>query len=395
MTKQKYIVISNGTALTPSEEIKDGIVVIEGDKIVDVGKRGEIAEPADAERIDAEGNYITPGLIDIHVHGSNGADVLDATAESLEVMSKFFASRGVTGFVATALTCPQEEFLAVLDCVRSVKKNGGLSGAEVLGVHIEGPFLNMEQKGCHRPDLITNPSPEKYKPYIEYADVVKMMTLAPELDGAVKLVEDLCSAGIVAAAGHSNGIMRELMPAIDAGISHVVHFFCNMSHFRRDNLKRVAGAMETFLYDDRLTTELIGDGWHIGDTIMKLVVKVKGIEKVCFVTDAMVAAGMPDGMYTIGGIEAVVENGIARLPDNTAYASSVTTLDTCVRNGINRMGLSIKDAVRMASLTPASVIRVDKTKGSIEKGKDADIVVMDGQANVQLTIAGGKEVYKK
>ena len=240
------------------------------------------------------------------------------------------------------------------------------------------------------------PTPERYRPYLEYADVLSSMTLAPELDGAVGLVRALCDAGVVAAAGHSNGVYQGIVPAIDAGLSHAVHCFCNMSTLRRAGagndqpLKRVAGAVETFLYDDRVTTELIGDGWHVGDTLMKLAIKVKGMERVCWVTDAMTAAGMPPGRYFIGGVEAIVEHGIARLPDNTAYASSVTTLDVCVRNGVKRLGLSLRDSVRMATLTPATVMGVTDCKGSLEADKDADVVIMDADANVKLTMARGQ-----
>jgi N-acetylglucosamine-6-phosphate deacetylase len=400
MTDQEYTIICNGNILTPFDEIKDGVLIVQGSKIVDVGRRGELQEPSGAIIIDATGGYIVPGLIDIHVHGSMGADVMDATPEALETMSKFFVTCGVTSFVPTMITAPEADLLAGLENVRSVIGNGGLPGAEALGVHQEGPFLNVAEKGCHPVELLGPPTPERYKPYLECADVLTSMTLAPELDGAVGLTRALCHAGIVAAAGHSNGVYHEIIPAIDAGLSHVVHFFCNMSTLRRAGaghdqpLKRVAGAVETFLYDDRVTTELIGDGWHVGDVLMRLAVKVKGVERVCWVTDAMMAAGMPPGRYFVGGVEAIVEHGIARLPDNTAYASSVTTLDACVRNGIERVGLSLRDSVRMASLTPATIVGVDDRKGSLEAGRDADVVVMDANANVQLTMARGQVVHR-
>jgi N-acetylglucosamine-6-phosphate deacetylase len=272
-------------------------------------------------------------------------------------------------------------------------QNDPVSGAQLLGVHMEGPFLNREQKGCHPPELLGPPEPERYEKFLEYSDTVKMMTLAPELPGAPELVKALTAKGIVAAAGHSHGIYRELIPAIDAGISHAVHFFCNLGNFRRDSLKRVAGAAETFLYDDRLTTELICDGWHLGDTLMKLTVKVKGPEKVCLVTDAMAAAGMPPGVYTIGGVEAIVDKGIAKLPDNSAYASSVTTMDTCLKNAVKLIGLDLKDAVRMATLTPAEVIGVSDRKGSLAKGKDADLVIIKSDATILTTIINGTVVY--
>lgn len=400
MTGQEVVVIHNGTVLTPFDEIRDGVVVVQGTRILSVGRRGEPQEPPGAMVIDAGGDYIVPGLIDIHVHGGKGADVMDATPEALETMSSFFATRGVTAFAATMITAPMEDLLVALENARSVIQGGGLPGAEVLGVHQEGPFLNPAEKGCHPAELLVAPTPERYAPFLEYADVLVSMTLAPELDGAVGLVRALCDAGVVAAAGHTNGVHHEIVPAIDAGLSHVVHFFCNMSTLRRAGaerdqpLKRVAGAVETFLYDDRVTTELIGDGWHVGNTLMRLAVKVKGVERVCWVTDAMTAAGMPAGRYFVGGVEAIVEHGIARLPDNTAYASSVTTLDVCVRNGVERVGLSLRDSVRMATLTPATVVGVDDRKGSLEKSKDADVVIMDADANVKLTMARGRVVYR-
>ena len=401
MEDQEYVVIRNGIVLTPWDEIKDGVVVVQGPRILEVGRRGQVAEPAGAEVVDAGGATIVPGLIDIHVHGSMGADVMDATPEALETMSEFFVTRGVTAFVATMITAPQADLVAGLENVRRVKQDGGLSGAEVLGVHQEGPFLNVAEKGCHPVELLGPPTPERYRPYLEYADVLTSMTLAPELDGAVDLIRALRDADVVAAAGHTVGIYPEIAEAIDAGLSHAVHCFCNMGTLRRAGpghdqpLKRVAGAVETFLYEDRVTTELIGDGWHVGDALMKLAVRVKGVERVCWVTDAMTAAGMPPGRYFVGGVEAIVEHGIARLPDNTAYASSVTTLDVCVRNGMERVGLSLRDSVRMASLTPATVVGVDDRKGSLEPGKDADLVIMDANANVRLTMARGRVVYRE
>ena len=397
---QQHIVVRNGTLLTPQDEIRDGVVVVQGSRILDVGQRGQVQEPPNPTVIDAGGQYIVPGLIDIHVHGSKGADVLDATRTALETMSVFFVTHGVTAFVATMVTAPQADLLAGLENVRTVMENGGLSGAEVLGVHQEGPFLNPAEKGCHPVELLVPPAPERYQPYLEYSDVLASMTLAPELDGAVDLVRALCGAGVVAAAGHTNGVYHEIAPAIDAGLSHAVHCFCNMGTLRRAGsghdqpLKRVAGAVETLLYDDRVTTELIGDGWHVGDALIKLAVKVKGVERVCWVTDAMTAAGMPPGRYFVGGVEAIVEHGIARLPDNTAYASSVTTLDVCVRNGVERAGLGLGESVRMATLTPAEVVGVDDRKGRLAPGKDADVVIMDADANVQLTMARGQVVYR-
>lgn len=392
---KEYTVIRNGTVLTPYKQIKEGVVVTKGPKIVDVGRRGEVEEPANATVIGAGGNYIVPGFVDIHVHGSKGANVLDATPTALKTMSNFFTTHGVTAFVATTITAPFDQLLASLKCVRAVKDNGNLPGAEVLGVHLEGPFLNPVEKGAHPEELLLLPTAQHGEQLTGYADVLTMMTLAPELEGSTNFIHQLHDAGVIIAAGHTDGIYSQLAPAIDAGLCHAVHCFCNMSTLRRDNLKRVAGAVETFLYDDRVTTELIGDGWHVGDALMKMAVKIKGPERVCWVTDATSVTGMTAGRYSMGGIEVVVEEkGIARLPDNSAYAGSVTTLDICIRNGVERVGVDLPDAIRMATLTPAEIAGIDDRKGSLEVGKDADIVVMDTTAKVQLTIARGETVYQ-
>jgi N-acetylglucosamine-6-phosphate deacetylase len=393
-TDQKnYVIISNGTILTPQDRIDDGIVIIRDSVIVDVGKRGAIEEPAQAERIDAGGNYIAPGFVNIHVHGGKGADVTKITPETFKILAGFFAGHGVTSYLATALTSPGNVIFEVLDKVRSIIGSLQVNGANILGVHMEGPYLSPAQSGAHPRSLLSLPRPEHYMPFLEYSDVLRQMTLAPELDGAAFLVRDLRKKGIVAAAGHTDGIFPEIIRAIDEGITHATHFFCNMSHFRRDNLKRVAGAVETLLYDDRITGELIADGWHLDPSLMKLLLKVKSCERVCFVTDAMPATGLPDGRYFMGEVEAIVEKGIARLPDNSAYAGSVTTMDVCVRNGMSLLDLSLQDSLRMATLTPSEIIRVDKRKGSLEKNKDADIIIIDENANVLKTIIMGKLFY--
>ncbi len=390
---EKYLVISNGTVLTPDREIKDGVIIVRDSKIVDVGKRGTTEEPSNAIRIDAGGLFITPGMIDIQVNGAMGADVTKIGPDTFSIMGNFFAQHGVTSYLATAITSQQSVFIEVLEHVDGLLRNGQKEGARLLGVHMEGPFLSPAQSGAHPRSLLSLPRPDNYQPFLEYEDALKVMTLAPELDGAVQLVKDLKKRGIIASAGHTDGIYSEMIPAIDAGISLATHIYCNMSHFRRDNLKRVAGAAETLLYDDRVAAGLIADGWHLGPALMKLAVRIKGVEKVCLVTDAMPATGLPPGKYQIGEVEAIVADGIARLPDHSAYAGSVTTMDVCVRNAVNQMDLSLKEALRMATLTPAEVIGVNDHKGSLEKGKDADILLMDGEVNIHKTIIQGKIDY--
>jgi len=393
MQEQKYLIIKNGTVLTPHHEIRDGVVIVCDNKIIVVGKRGEVEEPLNAEIIDANKGYISPGLIDIHVNGAMGADVTKVEEDTFSTMGNFFVKNGTTSYLGTAITSADHDFIKVLEHARNYMKKDAGNGAELLGIHMEGPYLSHGQSGAHPKRFLSLPKPDHYMQFLEYNDVLKKMTLAPELEGATQLVKDLKNKGVIAAAGHTDGIYKEMISAIDEGVNHATHFFCNMSHFRRDGLKRVAGAVESLLYDDRITGELIADGWHVGPMLMNLLVKVKGIDRVCFVTDAMPAVGLPPGKHKIGDVEAIVENGIARLPNNSAYAGSVTTMDVCVRNGISEMGLSITDSIRMSALTPAEIIGIGDRKGSLEKGKDADIVIFDKDINVRKTIALGKLLF--
>ncbi len=389
----EYLIVKNGTVITPEGEIPDGVVVVAGDKILAVGKKGEVKEPENVKIVNAEGNYISPGFIDIHVNGANGADVSKINDSTFPVMSEFFPKYGTTAYVGTTITAAPVDIIRALQYARKYIKDDNADGAELLGIHMEGPYISPVQSGAHPKQYLALPEPEHYNQFLEYSDVLLKMTIAPELKGAGQLVKELRKRDVVVSAGHTNGIHSEIKETIDAGVTHSTHFFCNMSQFRRDNLKRVAGVVESLLYDNRVSGALIGDGWHVGPQLMKLLVKIKGIDKVCFVTDAMPAVGLPDGIYKLGEVEAVVENGIARLKDNTAYAGSVTTMNVCVRNGINQIELSLADAVRMSSLTPAKIIGVDNHKGSIEKGKDADITIFDSKINIKKTICRGRIVY--
>jgi len=389
----KYLIVKNGTVITPEKEIVDGIVVIQNDKIIEVGKRGEVNEPENAEIIDAQNGYISPGLIDIHVNGANGADVSKVDSDTFSTMGNFFAKYGVTSYVGTTITAAPKDILKALQFAREYKTENKIDGAELLGIHMEGPYISSGQSGAHPKQFLALPKPEHYLQFLEFSDVLLKMTIAPELEGAEQLVKDLTERGIIVSAGHTDGIYSEMKDAIDAGVTHSTHFFCNMSHFRRDNLKRVAGVVETLLYDDRVTGALIGDGWHVGPQLMKLLIKVKGTDRVCFVTDAIPAVGLPEGIHKNGDVEAIVENGIARLKDNTAYAGSVTTMNVCVRNGIKQVGLSLVDAIKMSSLTPAKIIGVDNRKGSLEKGKDADVTIFDNELNIKKTIGRGEMIF--
>jgi N-acetylglucosamine-6-phosphate deacetylase len=391
----EWLVIRHGTLITPHQEIRDGCLIACNGKILAADECEQLREvPAGAVIVDATDSFVVPGFIDIHVHGSYGSEVLEATPNAFEIMSRFFVTRGVTGFVATAASSPCPQLLQVLTLARTLLAGEPLPGAQLLGVHLEGPFLSAHQRGAHAEEHLRLPLPGLYEEFLSFNDVLRMVTLAPELEGAVMLIRALCQAGIVAAAGHTDALERDITPAIDAGLSHAVHCFCNMSTLRRDNLRRVAGVVETVLADDRLTTELIADGWHVGDSLMRLAVKVKGADRVCLVTDAMKAGGLPAGRYSVGGRDVIVSEGVARLPDLSAYAGSATTLDVCVQNAVRRIGLPLHESVRMATLTPATIVGVEDSKGALEPGKDADIVLLDRQLNVRAAFVGGQPRFQ-
>lgn len=390
-----YLIIRNGTIITPSGLIPDGVVVVRGEKILETGRRGTVTEPAGATIVDAGGNFISPGFIDIHVNGANGADVSEIDEETYPVMSRFFPQYGTTAYVGTAITGPVEKMVRSLRYTREYLQEEHRGGAELLGIHLEGPYLSYEQRGAHPASHLALPEPGHYGVFLDYDDVLVRMTLAPELEGAARLTGALRERGILVSAGHTHGIWPAIREALDAGLNHATHFFCNMSGFRRDHLKRVAGVAETLLWDDRVGGDLIGDGWHVGPRLMQLLVKVKGVERVCLVTDAMPATGLPDGLHKIGEVEAVVENGIARLPDNSAYAGSVATMDICMKTALKEIEVSLPEAVRMCSLTPATTIGAGDRKGSLEKGKDADITIFDHQINILKTFCRGELVYSK
>ncbi len=227
-----------------------------------------------------------------------------------------------------------------------------------------------------------------------YADIIKIVTLAPELPGALDLIRALSQRGIMVSAGHTMAIDRELATAVEAGLRHVTHLFGNMGGLRRENLTRVAGTIETALYDDRLTTEIIGDGYHISPTLMKLALKAKGPERLAIVTDASPLMGMPSGRYQVWGIDALVEGETSFLPDRSAFAGSVVPMHRCLRTVVQRTGISLAEGLRMVSATPAAILGI-AGKGALAPGKDADIVILDAALDVAQTIIGGKVFFDK
>lgn len=265
-------------------------------------------------------------------------------------------------------------------------------------MHLEGPYFAQAKRGCHLGRWVRDPAAQEYETVLKRYDFIGSMTLAPELPGALELVSALAEAGAVPSAGHSDATAPEVRKAVDRGLRHVTHLFSAMSTITKDGPYRIAGLLEATLLEEGLTTEVIADGRHAPAELVALAVKCKGPERLCLVTDAMRGAGMPDGIYTFGGpqgLEAVVRDGVAVMPDNSGFASSTVRMKDLVRNMVNLVGVPLPDALRMASTTPASVAGVSDRKGTIEPGKDADLVLLDADLDVVMTVCRGRVTYQR
>jgi N-acetylglucosamine-6-phosphate deacetylase len=389
------IKITNGTILTPFRAIKNGTVVIENGQILDIHE-GNVEVP-NAEEIDAQGRYISPGFIDIHVHGGGGADFMDGTEEAFLTIAQLHARFGTTALVPTTLTAEKEDLLHTLDVYEKAHQRN-TNGAAFLGIHLEGPYFALSQRGAQDPRYIRNPDPAEYEEILQYSSSIVRWSAAPELEGAISFGQRLRQQGILAAIAHTDAYYDDVLTAYENGYSLVTHLYSAMSGVTRKNAFRYAGVIESsYLLD--LDVEIIGDGIHLPAPLLKLVYKIKGPDRTALITDAMRGAGMPEGESILGslknGLPVIIEDGVAKLPDRTSFAGSVATFDRLVRNMITMADVPLLDAIRMASTTPARIMGVHDRKGSLAKGKDADVVIFDENINVTLTMVGGRIVYNQ
>jgi N-acetylglucosamine-6-phosphate deacetylase len=391
---KKITVFSGGTIITPKKQLLKDLVVENG-VIKEIREQGEVKNGE--ELIDCRGMFVGPGLVDIHVHGGAGNDFIAIEAEEIIRGVHYHLSQGTTSITPTALSVPWDELEASIKAAMLAAKG---CNASILGYHIEGIYLDHEFRGGHLDEYLHNPDPEEYEPLIEkYGDFITEWTLAPELPGAIKLIKACKKAGIVTSAGHSQATYEQMIQAVENGLSHSTHFACVMGTLRfaalRDSTGKgfAPGVMETILLDDRLTTEIIADGFHLHKGIIELALKCKGIDRVALVSDSMKGVGLPDGKYFIGGQDCIVEGGIALIKGRPEIiASSVTPLVGMLRFAFNNFGISLTDAWTMASLTPAKIIGFDKQKGSLSEGKDADILILDKDLNVKNVYVKGKKI---
>jgi N-acetylglucosamine-6-phosphate deacetylase len=393
--ENKKLKIHNGQIILPNRIIPNGSILIDNGTIKAV-QEGDI-NCADAVEINAQGKYISPGFIDLHVHGGGGHDFMDGSELAFLKIAETHARYGTTAMAPTTLTAEKEDLLHILDLYKQADKKN-TQGAQFLGMHLEGPYFAMSQRGAQDPKYIRDPDPEEYKEIISKSDIISRWSAAPELKGAIDFGRYLKSKGILPAIAHTDAIYEEVIEAFENGYTLATHLYSGMSGVSRRNAFRYAGVIESAFIIDDMDVEIIADGIHLPPPLLKLVYKIKGPGKIALITDAMRAAGMPPGDSILGninsGIKVIVEDGVAKLPDRSSFAGSVTTADRLVRNMVNMADVPLKDAITMMSLTPATIMKIADKKGSLTVGKDADIVIFDSNINIEMTIVKGNIIYQ-
>ncbi|CAN5536240.1 N-acetylglucosamine-6-phosphate deacetylase [soil metagenome] len=393
---QQRIKIYNGKIITPQGIINGSTLLIAGDLIEEVSTAN--IEIPDAIEINAEGKYIAPGFIDIHVHGGGGHDFMDGTEEAFLKIAETHAQYGTTSMLPTTLTSSKEEIIKTLEVYETANGNN-INGAQFLGMHLEGPYLAMSQRGAQDPRYIRDPDPEEYKEILSRSNCIKRWSAAPELKGAIEFGKYIQSKGVLPAIAHTDAIYEEAKKAFENGYTLATHFYSAMSGVTRHNANRYAGVVEAGYLIDEMDVEIIADGVHLPAPLLQLVYKIKGADRTALITDAMRAAGMPEGESILGskhnGLKVVVEDGVAKLTDRSSFAGSVATADRLIRTMITLGNVSLIDAVKMITTTPARIIGVQESKGTLAKGKDADVVIFDDNIHIYMTMVKGHIIYDK
>jgi len=391
---EAMLVVTGGRVVVPGAVLSPGTVVVGGGKILAVEegvyREGDVLPSGlrvMGSVIHAEGLTVAPGLIDIHVHGAVGYDTMDATPEAIAGMARFFAQHGVTSFLPTTVTAGRSETLAAIENVARCL-GPQVEGAEVLGIHLEGPYVNAEKKGAQSPLHIRPADPEEYRAFLE-AGPVRLITLAPEIEANRDLIPFAVEHGAAVAVGHSTASYDEVLEAVSLGLNQATHTFNGMNGLHH----RHPGTVGAVLSCDEIYAQVIVDFIHLHPAVVKILVRAKGLERTVLITDAIRAAGMPDGTYELGGLEVTVKDGAARLASGS-LAGSTLTLDRAVRNVMEATGLSLAETLTMATITAAHSIGEAERKGSLEPGKDADIILLDEAHKVRMTIVGGTVVYR-
>jgi len=369
--------------LTPHQILVDSTLIIEDEKIIGI-TREPIKPDADAKVVDVSGKYVAPGFVDIHFHGAMGFSTMDATQEAIHTISKFVVKYGVTSFLPTTWSATPELTFSCIENVANTPQTE--DGARHLGVHVEGPYLSLEHRGAQLPQLIRKPDVDEYRKWFE-TGVIKLVTFAPENQGAKQLVKEGLENGVEFSIGHSGATYEQVVEAANMGVRQATHIFNGMMglHHRRP------GTVGGVLVEDRIYAQLICDGIHIHPVVVKMLIRAKGTSRVILITDAIRGAGLDDGDYDFAGQKIIVRDGIARTPEG-GLSGSTLTMDRAVRNVMAFTSLPIQEVLPMATSVPAEAMGWQDKKGSLKPGADADLIIMDKDFNVLRTMVAGRFV---
>lgn len=381
---KKYI--TNGTVLTPNERIENSVLTIEDGIIREILPANEI-DLTEENCIDAQGFYICPGFIDIHCHGAMNKDTMDADVVSLQIMSEFCAGHGVTAFYPTTWSSFPADILEAIKCVEQNKEK--VNGAQIEGVHVEGPYLDMKYRGAQLPRMVRKPDRNEFEAWFE-TGIIKIISCAPELEASDELIKSAVENGIRISIGHSQATYEQVFAAADLGATQATHLFNGMAGLHHRDPGTVGGILD----DDRIFAQVICDGVHLHPAVVRLIHRTKSISKMILITDSIRGAGLPDGDYLQKGQKIIIRAGIARTPEG-GLSGSTLTMDQALRNLIAFTGVSIEDALSTVTLVPAIEMGISDKKGKISVGYDADLVILDKNLNVAETLVKGRIVYTR
>jgi len=382
------MIFRNARCIFP-DGIRDGLeLVVRDGRIAEI--RQQTARTKN-EIVDVSGNYLSPGFVDLHIHGALGRDTMEASAEPFRAICDYHVSGGTTSLLLTTATAPIAAMVNVLNAVRDCRS----SIKRIAGVHVEGPFISKAKRGAQREEFIQEPTPEATKQLLEHVDVIKRITIAPEVPGALEVIEKFRALGVSVSGGHSDAWDDEARAAFAHGMRSVTHTFNCMSSARRRGIRRIGGLLEFALSEPQINCELIADGHHVSATLMKMLYRAKGARGISLVTDATAGAGSPNGTrFSLFGNDCIVEDGVCLLADGSALAGSASRMIDVVRTLVRDVDVALHQAIAMATKNPAHEIGLER-KGRLEAGADADLVVISPELEVMRAFAGGEEIFSR
>ncbi|SFM07287.1 N-acetylglucosamine-6-phosphate deacetylase [Paenibacillus sp. 1_12] len=393
--------IYNAQIVTPETILEKGWIYFVDGQIKAIGNEASFeenlseakqtaasSEVSDFQQIDADGGWVLPGFIDVHVHGGYGHDFMDADKAELDIITQFHAMNGTATMLATTVTAPKAALDQVLERVEAYSKQE-MPYAQLIGVHLEGPFISVKWPGAQNPLHIVPPQPAWLEDWTErFPGVIRMQTLAPETDGAPAYIAALVNHGIIAALGHTDATYEQVETSVNYGLSHAVHAFNAMRGLHH----REPGTVGAIMSNPAIMAEVIADGHHVHPTVIGLLAQAKGPSELLLITDAMSAAGLGNGEYDLGGLGVIVHDGVARLKEGDSLAGSTLTMIEAFRYAVLRAGISVEHASRMASGNPARELRIDQSTGSLQPHKQADVLLLDKQLELKHVWIGGRSI---